>query len=372
MSEIAKLRLKRCVCCSIRLDTSKRRDVRRVNKSKLLNKLNTVKPIIQRKKGKEIDTNIISITDIVCGACRCFANKYKSNVNNNLNQLYPTLPVMPSMASSYHTSSPYASSSQASLFAATTSTASTSHVDIDDDQIDQVILYKKIPRTIKSSKNCFICHKSKNLINVPKTAYLDTFINNNILIPNESKCCKAHLNRNKTFQKQFLNDIETVSNYSTLNGSDVKLLLDSLRHAAKHTLLEKFSNKKNITDNQCKQFTNLNKNQFYSLVTDLKSLKESPSRTKPQALATYLFWLKTGLDYRTIATLLSIDNFQAVGQYCDQVRKAMLSDFVPNNLGVTHMTRNDWLNYVRLLMTLLPEYFFYFGNIMSIDRQIKS
>ena len=59
-------------------------------------------------------------------------------------------------------------------------------------------------------------------------------------------------------------------------------------------------------------------------------------------MATYLFWQRTGLDYRTIATLFSIDNFQNVGNYYEQVRNALPRDFVPNNLGVTHITRDEW------------------------------
>jgi hypothetical protein len=121
------------------------------------------------------------------------------------------------------------------------------------------------------------------------------------------------------------------------------LPIPGLRHASKHTLLEKFIDNKYITNEECKRFTCLNKNEFYSIVNELKTLKESQAGTKSQALATYLFWLKTGLSYRTIATLFSIDNFQTVGQYCNQVRLSLLTDFVPKNLGVSHMTREEWV-----------------------------
>jgi hypothetical protein len=65
------------------------------------------------------------------------------------------------------------------------------------------------------------------------------------------------------------------------------------------------------------------------LYYSLKSLNESPQRKRSQALATYLFWLKSGLDYRTISSLFNIDNFQTIGKYCEQVRNSMLKDFVP-------------------------------------------
>ena len=55
MSELGNLRLKNCACCSIRLDKSKRSHVRRINDNDLLNKLNTVKPIILSNKRKVSD-----------------------------------------------------------------------------------------------------------------------------------------------------------------------------------------------------------------------------------------------------------------------------------------------------------------------------
>jgi hypothetical protein len=124
------------------------------------------------------------------------------------------------------------------------------------------------------------------------------------------------------------------------------MLLDNLRHTSKHTVFEKFTNKKHITDDICKQFTNLNKNQFFSLADELKSLKHSQTRSKSQALATYLFWLKTGLDHRTIATLFSIDNHQTISQYCDQVRNAMEIDFLPHNIGANSLSREGWTQHI--------------------------
>ena len=160
-------------------------------------------------------------------------------------------------------------------------------------------------------------------------------------MPNDSKCCKKHLNNKQTFLPKCINDIEIVSEYTTLSGTELNILLDSLRHAAKNQMrkLGKFSSINDINDEDCKRFTNLNRQQFSTLLNNLKSLKNSPARSKSEALATYLFWLKTGLDFRTISTIFSLDNFQTVGKYCDQVRATMLKDFVPHNLGVSHLSR---------------------------------
>ena len=76
----------------------------------------------------------------------------------------------------------------------------------------------------------------------------------------------------------------------------------------------------------------------------MKSLKRSPNREKSQALATYLFWLKTGIDYKTIAkTVFSLDNFLTVAQYCEQERSSLMKDFVSEgHVGAKHLSRIEW------------------------------
>jgi hypothetical protein len=201
-----------------------------------------------------------------------------------------------------------------------------------------------IPRTISSNKNCVVCQTTKNLIDIPEIAYVDTFINKNIIIPHGGKCCKGHLNRKNTFHKNDMNRIEIVSDITTLKNYEIEILLDRMRHLMNPTLFDKFSTKK-INDNECKTYTGFTINQFNTILNSIKSMRQTSGRDISQALTTYLFWLKTGLDYRTIAAMFSIDNFQSVGEYCEQVRSALIKDFVPNNLGVGHMTRDEWITH---------------------------
>ena len=219
------------------------------------------------------------------------------------------------------------------------------------DRINEITL--TIPRAISSKKNCIICGESKKLIPIPNSAFLNTFIESNILIPSESKCCAKHLNKNDTFLKKCLNRIEIVSDQTTLKGEEIEVLLASLRHTSKYTLFEKFSKRKTIKNDECLRYTGLNKDQFNELFCGLKTLNDSQGRTKSQALATYLFWLKTGLDQATIASLFSINNQQTVSEYCSQVRKSLLKDFVPNHLGVSHLTREQWTQQTTITAKIL-------------------
>ena len=356
-------RNKSCACCSIRFDKLPRRSVTRVQDDiDFINKLNTVKPIILSNKRKLNDFMEIKKNDLICASCRLYTKKFKSdNVQINSSNIYPSLD-MSSVEIAMNQVHSYSSYSAMPL--PSTSTASTSHSSTQtvynilpstsrratptlneyyDDNIGKIeTMTLKIPRSIINNKNCIICNKSNNVINLPREAFLDTYINYEILIPKDTKCCTSHLNRKNIFHKKCIKEIEIVSNYTTLDSNEVRIFLDCLRESSKNNLFKKFSKADRMDDTECKRLTSLRVNDFNIVLDTMKSLKNSPTRNKSQALGTYLFWLRTGLDHRTIASLLSIENHQSVGEYCEQARKSLLNDFVPNNLGVSHLTRDEW------------------------------
>ena len=75
----------------------------------------------------------------------------------------------------------------------------------------------------------------------------------------------------------------------------------------------------------------------------LRSLKNLPTRTKEQALAIYLTWLKTGIPQKTLASFFGIDSRQNISHFCNQVRAAFVKDFVPHFLGSNSLSRDEWL-----------------------------
>ncbi len=181
-------------------------------------------------------------------------------------------------------------------------------------------------------------------MDIPDKAYVDTFLKNNLIIPNNSKCCKNHLTSRNTIYKSDVKHIEIVSNYTELNDLETKILLDRIRNETKYSLFEKFSKPRHISNEECKRYTGLNKKQFDKIIRDTPSLKKTSSRNQGQALGVYLTWLKTGLDIRTLSTIFSIDNHQNICNYCAQVGTALITDFVPKYLGVKHLTRDNWVN----------------------------
>ena len=70
-------------------------------------------------------------------------------------------------------------------------------------------------------------------------------------------------------------------------------------------------------------------------------MRDSKSRTKSQALAVYLFWLKTGLGQATIAAFFDNEdlNQQNISHFSEQIRTALSISFVPNNLVANSLAR---------------------------------
>lgn len=81
-------------------------------------------------------------------------------------------------------------------------------------------------------------------------------------------------------------------------------------------------------------YKGLKKEQFLDLGTYLDGMRDTEKRTKHQALAVFMFWLKSGLDQTTIATLFELESQQDVSRYNSQVRESLIKNFCTKYLGI--------------------------------------
>ncbi len=108
------------------------------------------------------------------------------------------------------------------------------------------------------------------------------------------------------------------------------LLFEKIRqyHASTSSLFSKFEKIMLIEGKLCLDHTGFSKDEFYFIYLELKSLKNSSGRTKAQALAIYLTWLRTGLPQDSLAAFFGVESRQSISDYCDQVRDAFEKDFL--------------------------------------------
>lgn len=259
--------------------------IQAVSSPVLLDELNALKSTILERKKKLLDDTVIQIGSLICKSCITTANRLQTPASTSAKRRTSRqLSVHPIYRVCNEANTSSDSDSSDSSYEGETGNVT-----------DKIIV--DIPRTIAIHKKCVVCFNRRNLVTVPKEAFFDAFIKKNILIPNDCRCCKEHLDKDKTFNDVAMNNLASWTDRTKLKDFEVKMLPDNLRHSAKTGLFTKFAKTSTITERECIRYTGLTKEQFRPLKNDLVSLKDSPERTKVQALATYLFWIKTGLDY---------------------------------------------------------------------------
>jgi hypothetical protein len=101
-------------------------------------------------------------------------------------------------------------------------------------------------------------------------------------------------------------------NPTTVYNDDVLRLLDDIRRIAKYrneTRLD-FDNDSSMTDNDYQNLTGLTRSEFDDLMTHVKDINQSRSRSIRSCVAILLMKLKCALDNKILATLFNMKKWQ--------------------------------------------------------------
>ena len=206
-------------------------------------------------------------------------------------------------------------------------------------------IYVDLPKSYSSHKKCIICKGSQYKLRfIQADARTQVLLKKNIFIPNGCRTCQSHLDENGLFKKECFDLIEAEVKKSKINQQSVNDLIKTLLEASrKKNLFEDFSNLKKIDDETCKVTTGFSKEEFIILNGYLDEMRDSDVRTKSQALAIYLFWLKTGMSQEAIRAHFKLNDRVEVSRYCEQVRSSLLANFVPEHLGAQCLERSEFI-----------------------------
>lgn len=204
-----------------------------------------------------------------------------------------------------------------------------------------------VERTKSGHRNCVICNRkntSAKLKLVSTEAIIDVFVKRNVLIPFTSRACQWHFQQSKLFTDEAIEQITTYDTSTRLDKRMVEELLVHLRDSSRrNTLLDRFQCTVSLDEDLCLSHTGFSVDQFIYIHDHLESMRDSFNRTKTQALAIYLFWLKTGLDQTSIAAYFNIGEQLDVSRILQQTRSALACSFVPLHLGPNARNREEWL-----------------------------
>ncbi|CAF1526038.1 unnamed protein product, partial [Rotaria sordida] len=176
-------------------------------------------------------------------------------------------------------------------------------------------------RCSKSHQSCMFCDEkdscsAKVLSRIQRTMI---FLKCGISVAPGSRCCTSHL-------------------------CEDELTIKSFDHIHIRTILFKqkkfdFDDPSCFSDEGYQAIVGLSKEQFNHLVNTVSSMRNSHVRSVRIAVAVFLAKLRLGLSNRVLAVLFNLENKRVVSHINNQVRKALMKDFVPYHLGLKHITR---------------------------------
>ena len=177
-------------------------------------------------------------------------------------------------------------------------------------------------------------------------AIVKAYVETNVLIPEGSRACSSHFNESNKLDNNALEAVLSYKDSIMLEKDNIKNMLENLRYfSRKSNIRSRFEDIDNVSNITCQTFTGFSREDFMLIHESLKSMRNTPQRSISEALAVYLFWMKTGLDTRTIAAVFELNDHYEVSRYSEQVRVALITDLVPQNLGSNALLRDEWLEH---------------------------
>jgi hypothetical protein len=134
---------------------------------------------------------------------------------------------------------------------------------------------------------------------------VNIFIKKNIFIPFNSRCCKSHFDEYGDIDEAEINKIIIIHQRVKLTGEQLSKLFELIRNRD-----NQFSNFEKAPQKLFMDHTGFTKDEFFFILNELKSLKNSPARSREQALAVYLTWLKTSIPQFTLSAFFGIESRQ--------------------------------------------------------------
>jgi hypothetical protein len=159
-----------------------------------------------------------------------------------------------------------------------------------------------LPTAFCSHRVCFICRdKTRQLKQVKKQDIYHAYVYHHIYIKPNTKVCIEHIDEIGLLQKSEFDKIPTKEH---THDPNMIQMLDII--TVKHTnIFEKFRKMKYLDNAHCKKVTGWSKKEFteFSNYISSKSIRNRENRTKEQLIALYRYWLGSGINQTSLATL---------------------------------------------------------------------
>ena len=170
------------------------------------------------------------------------------------------------------------------------------------------------------------------------------FIREHVFVPKGVRCCANHLENKclpyKSFKKLIIYGNKLVS----FTSDDIKALFLKYRSTLETEKQIHFDQPSSLIDTDYYNLTGLRKQQFNKLVSLIPKsdvIRHSTKRSVRTAIGLLLCKLRLGLLNSVLASLFEMNDKKVISRAIDSAIKALMTDFVPKNIGFHHINRDN-------------------------------
>ena len=194
-----------------------------------------------------------------------------------------------------------------------------------------------LPTAYSSHRACMICRqRDVSLRRVNPRDIIYAYMQYGIFIQNGTRVCTDHLKPdNMLIKRDNFAQIQTIARPQTIENI-VALANKCILVAKKTTMFADFRDIKYLDDLQCIKVTGWSKNELIQFSSHVLGINDTALRTKYQLIALYRYWLRTGIDQTSLASLFGENTKQwQISDFLDEIRTAIYKHFVPKYLGAS-------------------------------------
>jgi hypothetical protein len=199
-----------------------------------------------------------------------------------------------------------------------------------------------IRTAIYSKSQCLICKERKRRLRQVKDKDIThAYLHHKILIRKGSVVCDAHYAENGRIRPEEFYVIQT--SHQTI-GKETQRMFGQLANTAVNAF-DQFKEIDWLEEDYCLSMTGWTKDEFIEFSSYIFSIHNTEQRSKHQLVALYRYWIRSGVDQKSLAKMFGNGAEQnVISNYLDQIRTAIYKDFVDFFLGA-HQERKFYLKF---------------------------
>lgn len=196
----------------------------------------------------------------------------------------------------------------------------------------------------RGNHGCIICQTTVNTHAIPVESRVDAFIQQNVYIPANARSCRHHYDHRGYFLRPLLVGLPYYNRPYVIRGSELQQFMQAFRTVAVN---QNVIDTHTLTDEEFIVMTSITKEQFEDLFAYCDSVYDPDGRKRNidrRHLLIFLCKMRQGLSDEFLRVIFKFNTRQALSKIVSNVRSSLMLRFVPGNLGLEAITRDQCIN----------------------------